>query len=107
MNRHTRAQIRKARKHAIARKQRICKEVYHEPWYLAFKISTKDILPGETLNHANVRLNNEVPGKYAKGKIHCSCKMCKSYKFIKELKHSDAVKMEAANEQIKELQYEF
>lgn len=106
MNRHTHEQIRKARKRAIARKQRICKEVFHNPWYFAYQTSSKDCLPGESLNEANMRLHNEIPGKYSKGKIHCSCKMCRAYKLTDELKHSDAVKMESAREQMQEASYE-
>lgn len=48
----TRAYRRNVRQKAIIRKKRICKGVYGNDWY-------------------------RVDGKYAKGKIHCVCKLCK------------------------------
>lgn len=48
----TRAYRRDVRKRAIKRKKRICQKNYGWDWY-------------------------KEDGKYSKGKIHCSCKMCK------------------------------
>lgn len=67
MNQHpkqfnrTRAYYRHQRKRAIARKMYI----FH------------DIQGNELAEFHNGTVYPFVPGKFAKGKVHCSCKMCK------------------------------
>lgn len=93
MARHTRAEIRKARKRAIHRKMRICHEVYHFPWY-------RDT--GRVINLIHNNFEGEIPGMYSKGKIHCSCYLCKHFKKDKVSAYSQKKRMERMDTQEKE-----
>ena len=60
----TRSYRREVRNKTIARKKRICRAIY---WGSAHRLYESPE-PGYWY---------KVDGRYAKGKIHCSCKMCK------------------------------
>lgn len=104
MQRHNRRQIIKARKCVIARKRKLCQKLYGEDWYLARNVDYSERFPGELLKDANNRLHNVIPGKYSKGKIHCSCKLCQAYR-SGHLKHSNQIRMLSTNQQLKEASY--
>ncbi|MBO5388910.1 MAG: hypothetical protein J6A59_12365 [Lachnospiraceae bacterium] len=60
----TRSYRRDVRNKTIARKKRICRAIYGGSPHRLYETPE----PGYWY---------KVDGKYAKGKIHCSCKMCK------------------------------
>lgn len=62
----SRSYIREVRNKKIARKKRICRNIYGPA-----------ILVGE-----NVGSWYKHDGQYSKGKIHCSCKMCTYSKYF-------------------------
>ena len=66
----TRAERRELRNKHIARKKRICRSIYGGSPHRLYESPE----PGYWY---------KVDGRYAKGKIHCSCKMCKYGKHYK------------------------
>ena len=77
----TRSYRREVRNKTIARKKRICRAIY---WGSAHKLNESPE-PGYWY---------KVDGRYAKGKIHCSCKMCTYSKYyglptVKDLKERE------------------
>lgn len=80
----TRAERRKKNYSKITHKKKLAKEIYGSDYY-------------------------EHDGQYSKGKIHCSCPICSCktnnkdrYGKSENYKHSDELKHESMNQQIKE-----
>ena len=82
----TRAYRRDARNKAIARKKRICREIY------GTRIGGKE-KTGSWYKHA---------GQYSKGKIHCSCRMCTFSKYYDLPRLSDYQEKEYVREALED-----
>ena len=82
----TRSYRRDVRNKTIARKKRICRAIYGGSPHRLYESPE----PGYWYT---------VDGRYAKGKIHCSCKMCtysKTYKLptVKEMRAYESFKID-------------
>ena len=77
----TRSFRRDVRNRKIAHRKRLCRELYGYDWYIKGRHSSKDCLPGELFSAYLNRIKAGCDGKYSKGKIHCSCKMCTYSKY--------------------------
>lgn len=82
----TRSYRRDVRNKTIARKKRICRAIYGGSPHRLYESPE----PGYWY---------KVDGRYAKGKIHCSCEMCtysKTYKLptVKEMRASESFKID-------------